>query len=182
MATVKSLSEAFFNSLWYFLTQDAAVVAEVSTRTYILYPDSNLSDYVQPFVGINFYNTGDEFWAMPDRAGTRSRMMRYFFTIAVYCDTYATQRYLPELVKREIEKETTTENGLDKTGIQVYSGWTLGVPDSGTELVVADIYMDMAYPLGGNDEEDVTEKYRSMIDAVYEVEKDKSKIFIDSDT
>ena len=86
------------------------------------------------------------------------------------------------LVKREIEKETTVENGLTKGGIQIYKGWTSGAPDSGTELAVADIYITGVYKLGGDNEEDVSLKYRSMIDAYYEISVDKTKVFIDSNT
>ncbi len=81
MADSKDLSEAFINSLWYFLTTDAAITAEFSTRTYVLYPETPLSDKTQPFIGINYYNMVEEFWTQPDEAGTRSRMRKFYFTI-----------------------------------------------------------------------------------------------------
>ncbi len=182
MADVKDLSIAFFNSLMYFLRNDIAVTTEFSTRTYLLYPDSDLTGYTLPFIGINFYNTVEEFWTQPDEAGTESRMRTFYFTLAVYCDTFAKQRYLPMLVKREIEKETTVEGGITKDGIQIYKGWTGSTPDVGSELTVADTFITGIYPLGGDNEEEVTLKYRSFLDCYYEIAVDKSKVFISTDT
>lgn len=185
MALVKDLSEAFFNSLIYFLRNSILTSGTgefIAASIDLLYPGKDLTKETLPFIGINFYNTGDEFWSMPDEAGTRSRMMRYYFTIGVYCENYAQQRWLPQKVKRVIEKAVTLEGTLTKQGIQVYKGWSSSASyDPGSELCVAEPYLDMVYPLGGNNEESKTLNYRSMIDGVWWVNVDKTKVFIDSD-
>lgn len=182
MADVNDLSVAFFNSLIYWMQNDAVLSAIFSDRVMVTSPLLNLSDQTLPFITINHYNTGDEWWVAPDEAGVESRLITYQFTIGVYCDSYANQRYYPYLVKREIEKETTVESGLTKDGIQVYKGWTSGAPDSGSELCVAEPHLGNVYPLGGETEEDEIRLYRSMIDGFADFTKSKAHVFITTNT
>lgn len=182
MATCSDLSEAFFNSLIYWMQNDAILAVPFSTRVYLKHPDLNLTMLTPPFIVVTHYDTGDDFWVQPDMAGTESRNIRYLFTIGVYCTSFAEQRDLPHLVKREIEKETTVESGLTKEGFQVWKGFTAGVPDAGTELCIAEPILGGVYSLGGDEEEDEVRKWRSMIDGVWETSKDKTKIFISTDS
>lgn len=182
MTDVNDLSVAFFNSLIYWIQQDTQLSAIFSDRVMVTSPLLNLSNQTLPFIAINHYNTSDEWWVTPDEAGEESRLITYEFTIGVYCDSYANQRYYPYLVKREIEKETTVEGSLTKDGIQIYKGWTSGSPDSGSELCVAEPHLGNVFPLGGEDESDEIRLYRSMIDSYCDFTKDKTKVFISTDT
>lgn len=181
MSTCKDLSEAFFNSLLYWMWSNTDLHAEFADRIYLAHPDLNLSLLTLPFIIVNFYSTEDAFWEQPDKTGVESRLIRYNMTIGVYCSSYAQQRDLPYLVKREIEQATTVEGGLTKDGIQVYKGFTSGSPDAGTELCVSELFLGGPHPLGG-EEEEVTLKNRSMIDAFVEFVRDKTKVFISSNT
>lgn len=167
-----------------------------NTRVYLKQPDLNLTQLTLPFVVITHYDTSDDFWTQPDIAYRtavdpnwdstiqtfESRNVRYLFTIGVYCTSFAQQRHLPHLVKRQIESKWTLESGLNKDGFQVWKGFTSGSPDSGTELCIAEPIMGGPYPLGGETEEDEVRKWRSMIDCYWEVARDKSKVFISTDT
>jgi len=184
VAVVGDLSVAFFNSLVYWIQNDTRVVLSpiFSTRVMVTSPLLNLSNQTLPFIAINHYNTTDGWWVQPDEAGVESRLVTYEFTIGVYCDTYANQRYYPHLVKREIEKETTVESGLTKDGIQVYKDWTVNVPLLTSTLCVAEPHLGNIFPLGGEDESDEIRLYRSMIDGWVDFTRDKSKILISTDT
>ena len=98
MTIVGDLSVAFFNSLVYFLQNDAVLSPIFSTRVMVTSPLLNLSNQTLPFIAINHYNTVDDWWVMPDEAGVESRLVAYEFTIGVYCADYPTQRYYPHLV------------------------------------------------------------------------------------
>jgi len=177
MATVSDLSEAFFNSLIYWMKNETDLTDEFSTRMYLTHPNLNLSLLTLPFITVNFYSTEDDFWAQPDEKDVESRLVKYNFSIGVYCETYARQRELPFLVKREIEQATTVESGLTQDGIQVYKGFdTDGDPDANSELCVAEPILGGVFPLGG-EEEETTLKFRSMIDSFVEFAKDKTKVF-----
>lgn len=195
MALCADLSEAFFNSLIYWMWENTDLDADFGDRMYLSHPDLNLSLLTLPFITINFYSTEDDIWAQPDIAYRtavdpnydptlqvfESRLIKYNFTIGVYCETYAQQRDLPYLVKREIEQATTVEGGLTKDGIQVYKGFdSSGDPDADSELCVAEPILGGPFPLGG-EEEETTLKNRSMIDGYWETSKDKTKVFISTD-
>ena len=195
MATCSDLSEAFFNSFIYWLQNDAILVAQFSNRVYLAHPDLNLTMLTLPFVVVNYYDTADDIDTQPDMAESgqsyESRNIRYLFTIGVYCTDFkdpsvspTSQRVLPHLVKREIEKETTVRGSLTEQGFQVWKGFTTGIPDTGTELCVAEPILGGPYPLGGEPEkeEDEVMKWRSMIDGYFEVQKDKAKVFISTDS
>ena len=185
MANVNNLQEAFYNSLIYFLKSSAALDTDFVNRMYISNPDLNLSNLTLPFILVTPYlNEGDVF-EQPDVGGSAmgvnftSRLMKFNFTIGVYCNTYAKQRELPQLVRRTILSATVSS----EDGIQVYKGFdSSGDPDVGSELVVADVELGDITPLGGETEEDVVRKFRSMIDGYWEYPADKTVRFITTNT
>ena len=179
MSLVNNLGEAFYNSLVYFLRNSADLENDFDDRIYISHPDLNLSNLTLPFILIHSYLEEHDVNVQPDYEGTESRLARFNFTIGVYCQTYSQQRELPELVRRVI---LSSKVG-NKHGIQVYKGFdNNGNPDAGSELVIADIELGSITPLGGETEEDIVRKFRSMIDGYWEVLKDKTKKFINSDS
>jgi len=174
MAVVGSLSEAFENSLVYFLRNNTVLDDYFSTRVYMSTPDTNLSNLTVPFIVLKNYLKQEEIFAAPQMAGNENKLVIFNLSIGIYCETFAQQRYLPELVRKEINASVVGTT----PGIQIYSGWTAAAYDVGTELYVADLDVGDIYPLGGETEEDITRKFRSFIDATSSVMKDFSKVFI----
>jgi len=174
MAVVSSLSEAFYNSLIYFLKNDTELDDYFSTRVYLENPELNLSNLVLPFLTIKDYLNTEDIFAAPQVSGFENKLITFHFSIGVYCSTYAQQRYLPEFTRVRINQATVSGT----SGIQIYSGWTAGSPDVGSELYVADIETGDITPLGGEEISDITRKFRSFIDVTSSVMKDFTKVFI----
>jgi len=174
MSTVNSLSEAFYNSIIYFLRNDSNLSTHFSNRVYLENPNLNLTVLTLPFLTVKDYLNSEDTFAAPEVSGYENKLVTFHFSIGVYCSTYAEQRYLPELVRTGINKSTV--NGVP--GIQIYKGWTDDDPDTGSEIYVAEIETGDITPLGGETEEDVTRKFRSFLDCTSSVMKDFSKIFI----
>ena len=179
MATVNNLGEAFYKSLIYFLRSAADLNSDFVDRFWRANPDFPLSEKTLPFVLINAVMDEDDINVQPDTAGYESREMTFTFVIMVYCDTFANQVKLPELVKRTIEKATVSS--VD--GFQIYKGFdSNGDPDVGSELVVAEPILGNVYPVGGETEEDLIRKFSSAIAGEWSILRDSTKKFIDSDS
>ncbi len=179
MATVNNLSEAFFQSLVYFLRQAAGLNSDFADRMWWTHPGFNLSNQTLPFILVRHYHTGDEFASQPDVTGYESRDITFSFDIMVYCQDHAHQQHLPQLVKRTIESATVS----GESGIQVYSGFDAnGDPDVGSELDVAEPFLGAIVPIGSEEEEDVLHKFASSIEGEWSVFRDKTKKFISTNT
>jgi len=174
--SLNNLSEAFYNSLQYFLKSNTTI--DIST-IYVANPNLNISSLTAPFIIVRPFDRRQIEFVMPDS----ERLHEFYFDIWVACPSFFKQRYLPLMIVRELDKATAVdENGITRPGIQIYSDFdlTTGSPDTSKKLCNARLTLSAIRPFEATTEEEANRKFLSIISGFWEKVKEKDKAFISS--